>query len=702
MKRLRITVLEKDVDVVLKFLGRRGLIQFSSGGTAASPQPDGLQRPPVEAAGVTGAPASTGAAALPDAAEAAGSEAGKLKHIEKTLAKIKEAGDFLCIELPSEPFDGSDLPAEEEERAVLLMCDGIDGLAQEIYNIGLEKSRLQDHAAASGGILPEGAALAAHAESSFLNVRLGRLDAKKQEALQKKLKGRAVVVPVGNADTVLVASSKTGRFAMDSELSGADFVPLSSDGTEAADDREDGVQRRLAGINETLASLDKEKERLYATYAEALRQIYASFLMAESVARLKQRLFQTKNTFELSGWAEAAVIPHLVKELDRKTDGRVSAIAYESWEVSAVQSGVEKVPVVLKHGRFVRSFEPLVLSYGAPPYGSIDPTPFSAVLFALLFAIMFGDLGQGAVLFVLGLIAGRSRSPLFAKNRHFSGPLKIAGACSMVTGLLYGGVFSNETLLEGPTKAVTGFLAQTALGRFFGIHETERILNLMPEAGNLEKLFYFFGFTLAIGALINTLGIILNIVGSFALRRYDRALFSKHGLAGLLFFWYAISIAVRAIVQKDGFRFAGYDAAGLAVPVFFIVARPFIWNLIQRRTLFEEGFFAFVMEGIVEILETISGYISNTVSFLRVGAFALSHAVLSFIIFTMAEKVAHAPFGPALSLVIIIFGNIVIIVLEGMIVAIQVVRLQYYEFFGKFFTETGKEFSPFKFKNRKN
>jgi V/A-type H+-transporting ATPase subunit I len=107
----------------------------------------------------------------------------------------------------------------------------------------------------------------------------------------------------------------------------------------------------------------------------------------------------------------------------------------------------------------------------------------------------------------------------------------------------------------------------------------------------------------------------------------------------------------------------------------------------------------FIVEGFVELLESASSYISNTVSFLRVGAFALSHAVLSFIVFTLSERVAEISWG-AFSVVITIFGNTVIILLEGMIVAIQVVRLQYYEFFSKFFTETGVAFKPFRFRRK--
>jgi len=104
------------------------------------------------------------------------------------------------------------------------------------------------------------------------------------------------------------------------------------------------------------------------------------------------------------------------------------------------------------------------------------------------------------------------------------------------------------------------------------------------------------------------------------------------------------------------------------------------------------------MEGFVEILEAVSTYVSNTVSFLRVGAFALSHAVLSFIVFRFAEDVSGVTAGTLFSILIFIFGNLIIIFLEGMIVAIQVVRLQYYEFFSKFFTETGVEFNPFRFR----
>jgi V/A-type H+-transporting ATPase subunit I len=261
----------------------------------------------------------------------------------------------------------------------------------------------------------------------------------------------------------------------------------------------------------------------------------------------------------------------------------------------------------------------------------------------------------------------------------------------MFMGLLNGEVFTNEELLTAPTRAVTAFL--------FG-KPMDRILTLMPLAekgGSVQKLFYFFGFTLAVGVILNSIGLIVNIVNQWLMKKYKAAFFAKTGLAGLLLFWYAISIAVRCLA---GGRFEWFDLGGLLVPAVCIFFGPLIWRCIAReRPVLEHGFMVFVMEGFVEILETASTYISNTVSFLRVGAFALSHAVLSYIVFRFSEEIAgRGPAGGSAAALIMIFGNAVIIVLEGMIVAIQVVRLQYYEFFSKFFTETGVAFTPFRFR----
>jgi V/A-type H+-transporting ATPase subunit I len=353
----------------------------------------------------------------------------------------------------------------------------------------------------------------------------------------------------------------------------------------------------------------------------------------------------------------------------------------------------------LTHGKFVKGFEGVVFSYGAPLYGTIDPTFFVALFFTLLFGIMFGDLGQGLVLFILGILCGK-RIPLLSNFKKFSVPLKSVGIASMAMGLLTGSFFSNEELLAAPTRAITGFITG---------HPVDHILIILPleeSGGSVTKLFYFFGFTIAVGVLFNSVGLIVNIINKFSLKEYEKALFSKTGLAGAFLFWYALFIAIRfifSLVNSSPFGIGVFDIVFLVLPVVLIFFGPALWRLLSgQRPVFAEGIMVFIMEGFVEILETVSTYVSNTVSFLRVGAFALSHAVLSFIVFRFAELVSGVTAGTVFSLLIIIFGNLVIIILEGMIVAIQVVRLQYYEFFSKFFVETGVEFNPFRFRKGVN
>ena len=350
--------------------------------------------------------------------------------------------------------------------------------------------------------------------------------------------------------------------------------------------------------------------------------------------------------------------------------------------------GREKVPVSLEHGRFVGGFERLVFSYGAPLYGTLDPTPVVAVSFTILFGLMFGDLGQGAVLLLLGFLVGRKGKSFFSSFSRFSYPLIAVGLASMAVGFLDGEVFTDDALLIRPTRFVTGLLTG---------HPVDRVLHLMPEKGSMDKLFMFFAFTVAVGVVLNSIGLLINMVNQALLKRWDKALFAKTGLAGASLFWYALFLAVRLAL---GGSFSWFDVLGLALPAAALFLGPALWRLISgQRPVLEHGLLVFFMEGFVELLESVSSYVSNTVSFLRVGAFALSHAVLSFIVFTLSGMVAsNAPGGPFFAFLVAVFGNAVIILLEGLIVAIQVVRLQYYEFFSKFFTETGVEYAPFRFR----
>jgi len=221
------------------------------------------------------------------------------------------------------------------------------------------------------------------------------------------------------------------------------------------------------------------------------------------------------------------------------------------------------------------------------------------------------------------------------------------------------------------------------------------ILPISESGGSITKLLYFFAFTVAIGVIINSLGLLINIYNRLVLKKYQAAFFSKTGIPGLFLFWYALFFAIRLAL---GGNFLIIDLICFSVPLLCIVFGHLIWRVIKgKKPLLENGMLAFIIEGFVEIMETVSSYFSNTVSFLRVGAFALAHAVFSFIVFYFTDELARSGLtGTFAAVLLMIVGNAIIITLEGLIVAIQVMRLQYYEFFNKFFIETGVEFAPFK------
>lgn len=676
MKQIELTVLNRDVDRVVEYLGRYALMQFTT------------EKEAVERVGEDEENRQNRGPFEKDEKKSA--DQVEYERIKEIIQLLSTQAAFLGVPLPKEADPDSELPTEKEEETVKLIIERIAELSQTQAGLVQEKRKVEEALVEAKSFSNLKAPFSELDNLSYLTLRIGRLDPVKQADLNKNLGDRAIIVPLGEGDRVLAAASRKGRFALDSELKKASFTPLAVPEGFVGVPSEllSGLETRLAEVQKQLEEVEKQRSLYVQEYGPILKKLTASYLMAQAIGELKSRLVATKNAYRLTGWVIAAKVNSLVVELERITEGRIAIRSFDPNEIEQVRDGTEKVPVSLEHGTFVRGFERVVFSYGAPLYGSIDPTIFVAIFFTLLFGIMFGDVGQGFVLLLLGLLTKYAKKGFFARFKRFSIPLMAVGSASMVMGLLVGSVFSNEELLVEPTRFVTATL--------FG-HPIDRFLKLMPERGSLDKLFMFFGFTLAVGVVINSVGLIINIINNYVQKNWEKAFFDKTGLTGAVFFWYALFMGLRILL---GGKFAWFDLVGLLLPLTILFfSKPLGRLVMGERPLLENGLMVFFMEGFVEILESISSYISNTVSFLRVGAFALSHAVLSFIVFTLSAMVAKPAFvGPLFGITVMIIGNVIIILLEGMIVAIQVVRLQYYEFFSKFFTENGVEFNPFRFR----
>lgn len=655
MRLLELMVLKEDISKVIEYIGKAKCFQFDSdlheSSSISNPQKDIFD---------------------------------KLQLVRNYL-DIKDVEDY-----------GNDfsLPTENDISRSQIILDAIDDLKKRETDAIEEKKRIDDAYKEALSFANLKVPYSQLDHLSFLSLRIGKIDPSVFDELAFSVGTRGIIIPLGDDKSkILAASSKKGRFALDSELKKYGFVALEipENFNGIPDDVLATMKNETEKAKETLDSIQQERKNFADTHKDELISLLRHYSVGMQVQAVQEKLESTQLVYRITGWIPLANSRNVMNDLDELTEGRIAIRQFNPNEVPSVKSGREKVPVKLNHGKIVANFDRMIFSYGSPLYGTIDPTPFVAFFFTLLFGLMFGDAGQGLVFLILGILMTTKVIKNFPVLGAGFGPIFICiGISSTIMGILTGEFFGNGEILEPVSRFLKGLFGDTSHGP---------ILHLMPSASSIDKLFYFLLFTMGIGFIINSVGLVINIINNFSLGRIGKAIFSKTGICGTIFFWYVVYVAIKALVFKSPVGVFDFVVLGICLLGIFF-SEPLTHLVEGHRPIMENGLVATLVEGIVELLEVVSSYLSNSVSFLRVGAFALAHAVLGYIIFTMTSLIqSNGGWGGTVgSIAVSIFGNLLVIVLEGMIVAIQVVRLQYYEFFSKFFTETGREFEPFEFK----
>ena len=327
-------------------------------------------------------------------------------------------------------------------------------------------------------------------------------------------------------------------------------------------------------------------------------------------------------------------------------------------------------PVQLKNNRFTKSFEMFVTMYGLPSYKDIDPTPYVAITYTLLFGIMFGDLGQGLLLSLIGILMWKW------KRMGLGKVLTRIGLSSAVFGCLYGSVFGYEHLLD-PIYHALGF--------------AEKPLEVMDPTTTSSLLVGAVG----LGSLLIICSILINIALGIKRKEWGRALLSNNGVAGLVFYCSVLAAAVSSLVFQVNLLHLPFVLLCLVLPLVVIFFQEPLTKLIaHRHHVFEAGFGAFFVETFFEMFEVLLSFVTNTMSFLRVGGFILSHAGMMLVVMTLSEMV-----GSGASILVVVIGNLFVMAMEGLIVGIQVLRLEYYEIFSRFYDGGGEPYTPFAVEN---
>ena len=422
----------------------------------------------------------------------------------------------------------------------------------------------------------------------------------------------------------------------------------------SADDAAKSLEKN---VEEDKAEVEKRKKEL-ADYIEqkreTLNKYFTKLKTMHDTFELREKVMMIRDKFYIVGFVPERDAERFKKYFeDLKSVSLVMKPCTENGEI--------ETPVKLRNNKFAEPFSMFVDLYGLPAYNDINPTNFVAITYTLLFGIMFGDLGQGLVISLLGLLLWKWKKMTLGRI------MERLGVSSMIFGTLYGSVFGYEELLDPMYESLgISFLP------FKAIHS---INNVLYSA-------------IGIGIFIIIISVIVNMVMGLKEKNYTRALFSNNGLAGLVFYCSLLMLLLGGML---GLNVGGtaYVLCLIVLPLIVMFLREPLGDMVKGKGFhIHESLGDFIAANFFECFEFLLGYATNTLSFVRVGGFVLSHAGMMSVVLALAEM------SGGLSPVVMILGNLFVIALEGLLVGIQVLRLEFYEMFSRYYTGGGKAFKP--------
>ena len=321
-------------------------------------------------------------------------------------------------------------------------------------------------------------------------------------------------------------------------------------------------------------------------------------------------------------------------------------------------------PTKLENPKLFKPFEMFIKMYGLPKSGEMDPTIFVGIMYSFIFGAMFGDVGQGLLLFIGGF--------LLYKFKHITlaGIISCAGVFSTIFGFMFGSIFGFEDVIPALWL---------------------RPMNNMMSVPFIGKLNTVFIVAIGFGMCLILLCMVFNILNAWKARDVEHIWFDTNSVAGLVFYGSAV-VSIALILNGKTLPGGIVLFIMFGIPLILIFLKEPLTALIEKKSEVmpkEKGMF--VVQGLFEMFEVLLSYFSNTLSFVRIGAFAVSHAAMMEVVLMLAGAESGN-----LNWIVVVLGNLFVCGMEGLIVGIQVLRLEYYEMFSRFYKGTGRKFEPFR------
>jgi len=481
-------------------------------------------------------------------------------------------------------------------------------------------------------------------ESRFIKIFIGTVPNNEYDQLQRALSLADTVIDVFRQvdihHYVTVITTRDHQNDVSEILKSAGFheITIPQELHQHPDVIRKDIEKQLSDYQQKVDELMKKINTAITENRETLDKTLEVLTGAKPYVALANGLFGKGELVYLEGWVPDDKKQQVDQQLQQKL-----VYPYLLEYRDPKQEELLHVPFLRRSSRLMKPFHALVSQYGIPEYSEVDPTRLFAFSYILMFGMMFGDIGHGAVIVLGGFLLRNKINGLFT----FA---SLAGLSSMIFGLLYGSIFGYEHV----------------------IHPVW--MSPMQDPSHMLVLALYWG----IGFII--IANLLSIYNLLAIDQKEQAFFSNRGISGLVLFLGSIYTGYQYLVNNS---FGMTELLIIGVPLSVILWKH--WQHMDGSVA--EKALLLVIEG----LDNMINILSSTLSFLRVAAFSLNHVALALAVFTLAGMMDT--FG---HVVTVVLGNLFIIVLEGGIVAIQCLRLEYYEGFSRFFSGHGRRFEPLK------
>ena len=414
------------------------------------------------------------------------------------------------------------------------------------------------------------------------------------------------------------------------------------------------LSRKIADLKSKLRALITPAIPDLLTAQSRLEDLSKAYGVRKYAAITREEFARKETRYLVIGWMEQKAAKQLEQEV---SDDSLITMYIEDDEDNKNQTP----PTKMKNNLFIRPFELLTKMYGVPNYREMDPTFLVALTYTILFGAMFGDVGQGLVLFLVGLIG------VFKPKLRPLTILSSVGLSSTIFGFLYGSIFGFEDVI--PTLWLNPME-----------HMTE-----IPFFGRLNTVFIV---AVCFGLFLMIMTMTINIWQQWKNNNRWEALLDKNGIAGLIFYGILVFMLV---LYMTGNPIPATALLGIVLALSLLTIAfkdEIITKLEHKKDENGDGIVIKLLTVFFETFETLLTYFSNSISFVRVGAFAISHGAMMGVVLMFAG----AENADQINWLVIILGNLFVIGFEGLVVAIQVLRLEFYEIFSHFYKGDGIEF----------